>query len=155
MKFIISPSFALLLILQGEIINFIQVDSPKINSTIVSSPGIIIAPIQIGVYIYLLFNLFEVTFLYGFGTLLLFFCISFFVQKQYLKLIQDVLKEKDNRLKITSETLNSIKILKLYAWEGEFLNRVYIIKYNLFNYLSLDYSIPFKRNSCLQKTTYQ
>ena len=37
---------------------------------------------------------------------------------------KDLLKRKDNRMKITSETINSLKILKLYGWEDEFLERV-------------------------------
>jgi len=37
------------------------------------------------------------------------------------------LKAKDERLKITTETINSIKILKLYAWDETFLKRVLTI----------------------------
>jgi ABC-type multidrug transport system fused ATPase/permease subunit len=34
------------------------------------------------------------------------------------------MKLKDKRMKITTETFNNLKVLKLYSWEDEFLNRI-------------------------------
>jgi ABC-type bacteriocin/lantibiotic exporter with double-glycine peptidase domain len=42
-----------------------------------------------------------------------------------MKTIQTLLmKEKDKRVKLMSEILNGIKVLKLYAWENSFSHRV-------------------------------
>lgn len=109
---------------QGEIINFLQVDSMKIAMMMISSPRILIIPIQIGAYIYLLFVVIGQSFLYGFAALIFFILINFYIQSLYRVLQKELLKRKDCRMKITSETINSLKILKLYAWEEEFLNRV-------------------------------
>jgi len=109
---------------EGEIINFIQVDSPKISNALILSPGLLITPIQIIVYTYMLFDLFGYPFLFGFGTLLIFMIINFVIQNSNRKLVKKMLSRKDKRLKVTTETVNHLKILKLYAWEDEFLNRV-------------------------------
>ena len=113
---------------QGEIINFLQVDSMKISMMMISSPGILIIPFQILIYIYLLFRFFGISFLFGFLALLIFISINFYIQNLYRILQKELLKRKDARMKITSETINSLKIIKLYAWEEEFLERVSIIK---------------------------
>lgn len=112
---------------EGEIINFINVDSPKISRTIIQCPGLIVSPIQIILYVIMLFRIFGAIFLFGFGTLILFLVINYFVQKKYVGLMKQELKAKDERLKITTETINSIKILKLYAWDETFLKRVLTI----------------------------
>ena len=45
------------------------------------------------------------------------------------------MKLKDKRMKITAETLNNIKILKLYSWEDEFKNKIYLSRENELNNL--------------------
>ena len=40
------------------------------------------------------------------------------------------MKEKDKRVKLMSEILNGIKVLKLYAWEESFSKIVYRIRQN-------------------------
>ncbi len=109
---------------QGEIINFLQVDSMKISMMMISSPGILVIPFQIIIFIYLLFRFFGISFLFGLITLIIFLSINFYIQNLYRIMQKDLLKRKDNRMKITSETINSLKILKLYGWEDEFLERV-------------------------------
>lgn len=109
---------------QGEIINFLQVDSMKISMMMISSPTMLTTPIQIIVYTYLLFAFFGISFIFGFVTLFIFIMINFYIQSQYRVKQKELLKFKDSRMKITSEVINSLKILKLYAWEDEFLNRV-------------------------------
>ena len=110
---------------EGEIINFIQVDSQKISNSILQCPSLLVSPIQIVIYTYMLFNLFGFPFLFGFGIMLIFLIANFIIQSCSNKFNKKTLEKKDNRLKVTTEAINSIKILKLYAWEDEFLNRVY------------------------------
>jgi len=35
------------------------------------------------------------------------------------------MKSKDARMKVTTESLNNIKMIKLYAWSDNFLDRIY------------------------------
>jgi len=109
---------------EGEIINFIQVDSIKLAMTMITSPTIIIVPIQIVVYTLMLFEFFGISFLFGFGVLVTFIVINFCIQIRYRALQKDILKKKDARMKITTQVINGLKIVKLYAWEDEFLKRI-------------------------------
>ena len=56
--------------------------------------------------------------------MLFFMIINLFIQRKLQKYYVSILKAKDARMKVTSETFNCIKVLKLYSWETEFLNRV-------------------------------
>ena len=109
---------------EGEIINFLQVDSAKLAMTMIYTPGILVIPIQIVVYTYMLWQYFGISFIFGFITLAVFIGMNFFIQNKYRLLQKDVLQKKDSRMKITTEVFNGLKVLKLYAWEDEFLNRI-------------------------------
>ena len=61
----ISPSSFSQRTSKGKIVNFIQNDSYKISTLIKYSPGIIIYPGKIVAYIYLLFEFFGISFLFG------------------------------------------------------------------------------------------
>jgi len=98
-----------------------------------------IAPIQIIVYTYWLFDFLGISFLFGFLVLILFLVINIFIQIKMQDYVTKILSAKDDRMKVTSETFNSIKLLKLYGWESEFLKRVccykLIIYSNLIKYI--------------------
>ena len=42
----------------------------------------------------------------------------------YNKIEEEYLKKKDSRMKVTTETFDNIKILKLYNWEKKFRNKI-------------------------------
>lgn len=109
---------------EGDIINFIQVDSNKLNMTMYLSPGILIIPIKIIVYSFMLFQFFGYSFLLGFGILFIALTVNFFIQKKLQQRNKEMLKKKDVRMRVTTETFNNLKVLKLYSWEDEFLNRI-------------------------------
>ena len=44
--------------------------------------------------------------------------------KKIKQLSKENMKYKDKRMKITSETFNNIKILKLYSWENGFKDKI-------------------------------
>ena len=95
----------------------------KLEWLIQMSPSFLISPIQIVIYTWWLFSFFGVSFVFGFITLIIFLMINFFIQTKLFGLENELLAAKDERLKITSETFNCLKVLKLYSWEGEFLKR--------------------------------
>ena len=120
----VSPSSFIQKATQGEIINFIQVDSEKIEWIIQDAPGLFINPIKIIVYIIMLFNYFGISFLAGLITLIILVSINAKIFSAYNKIQQEYLKKKDSRMKITTETFDNIKILKLYNWENKFRNKI-------------------------------
>ena len=109
---------------QGEIVNFIQIDSNQLNRMIQVSPTTLISPILIGAYIYLLFQFFGIAFLAGIGVMALFLGINYKIFQGYRIVQKERLKRKDERMKVTTETFENIKLLKLYNWENEFRDKI-------------------------------
>ena len=72
----------------------------------------------------MLFKFFGWNFIFGLITLIFFLYLNFKLQTKMKKLMVNQMKVKDKRMKIITETFNNIKILKLYSWEDEFLNRI-------------------------------
>lgn len=108
----------------GEIINLMQIDSQKIANMMLNTPRLAIIPFQIIIIMYMLFNFFGISFLFGVVTLLLFIGLNFYLQKMFRRNQKEMLKKKDNRMRVTGEMINSLKILKMYSWEDEYLSRV-------------------------------
>lgn len=109
---------------EGEIINLMQVDSLKLNNSLQMSPYLFTSPIQLGVYTYLLFTYFNFSAFFGLGVLVLFLIINYFMYKFYQKFFRLNLVNKDKRMSATSETINNLKLLKLYAWEQGYLEKI-------------------------------
>ena len=108
----------------GQIFNFIQVDSYKLNNLMNLTPNLFFVPFQIIIYSFMLFNLLGWIFFIGIFILILFISTNLFFQKKIKQLSKENMKYKDKRMKITSETFNNIKILKLYSWENGFKDKI-------------------------------
>ena len=120
----VSPSSTKDKARSGEIMNFLQVDANKLRFLMSSSPDLITMPILIVTYSYMLFQFFGVAFFYGLATMLLFFMLNFIFQRKFKVLQKKQTRLRDVRMKVTTETFDNLKVLKLYSWEDEFLNRI-------------------------------
>ena len=120
----ISPSSTKYRANNGQIFNFIQVDAYKLNNLMNLTPNLFFVPFQIFIYSYMLFNLLGWIYFIGIFILISFISTSFIFQKKIKKLTEENMKFKDKRMKITHETFNNIKILKLYSWENEFKKNI-------------------------------
>ena len=109
---------------EGEILNCIQNDVDTLGFVFFYAPMTVVVPFQFAAYIYMLFSYFGATFIFGFLIFLILFTVAWVIQRMYIANQRLLLKNKDQRLKITSNTLHIIKVLKLYAWENEFINRI-------------------------------
>lgn len=109
---------------EGEIMNFIQIDSDSLGMFFYYFPKTIVFPFQFSMYMYMLFMFFGWSFIIGFMIFLVFLIISLIVQNLYIRSQFAYLKDKDKRMKLTSQTFHMLKVLKLYAWEDEFENRI-------------------------------
>ena len=107
-----------------EIIDFINVDAPRITLLIKSFPDALTVPINIIGYSYELFKFFGFTFIYGIITLFIFMLINILFSQIFYKLYVKHMALKDKRMRIIKETFNNIKILKLYRWEYEFKKKI-------------------------------
>ena len=123
-----SPSSFTQRATEGEIVNFIQVDSMRFSWMIMLSPNIFINPIQIIAYSYLLFDFFSFSFFAGLGILVLFFLINLKVTKLFHFYQKKMLAKKDIRMRKSTEIFDNIKILKLYNWEKQFMKKLLLAR---------------------------
>ena len=120
----ISPSSMKERVETGQVINYIQSDSQKLTFLMWCSPDLFCMPIQVIIYSYMLYEILGAVFFIGVLILIGFIYGNLYYQKKIKALIKVHMKLKDKRMKITTETFNNIKILKLYSWEDEFKNKI-------------------------------
>ena len=109
---------------EGEILNFIQVDSEKLNFLFASLPKILTVPFNLIVSFYALFLFFGKSFIFGLKILVIMILIIWYIQHRYLVNTKEMLKKKDKRMRLTTHTFHIIKILKLFGWEDEFRENI-------------------------------
>ena len=109
---------------EGEILNFIQVDSEKLNFLFASLPKILTVPFNLIVSFYALFLFFGKSFIFGLTILVIMILIIWYIQHRYLVNTKEMLKKKDKRMRLTTHTFHIIKILKLFGWEDEFRENI-------------------------------
>ena len=110
---------------EGDIMNYIQVDSESLGLFFYYLPKTILFPFQFFLYIYMLFDFFGWTFIISFVILIILLCISFVLQYFYIKQQFTYLSNKDERVNFTNETFRNIKFLKLYNWEENFMDLIF------------------------------
>ena len=109
---------------EGEILNYIQVDSEKLNFLFTSLPSIITIPFNLVISFWALFAFFGWTFFAGILILIIIILAIWYVQYRYLENTKVMLKKKDKRMRLTTHTFHIIKILKLFGWEDEFRENI-------------------------------
>lgn len=117
---LISPSGVKDKTREGEIVNFVQIDADKIQNFFTNSPTFLVAIFQLILYTYLLFNFFGIYYFAGFTVfLIMIFVNRFFLAKQN-KHYTEYFNKKDDRMRLTTQIFNHLKILKLNSWEDYF-----------------------------------
>ncbi|CAI2361005.1 unnamed protein product [Moneuplotes crassus] len=109
---------------QGEIVNFIQVDAKKIIMFAWRLPGLSKLPIILIYCIIMCFIYFSYTFYSGcifiVCTIAVNYVLAIFTARRQAK----VLTAKDSRMRLITETINSIKIIKLNSWIERFMKQI-------------------------------
>ena len=109
---------------EGEILNFIQVDSDTLNFLYTALPYIVATPFNLGISIYTVFMFFGKSFIYGIYTLIALTVIIFIIQFLFLRNTKIRLTKKDKRMRLTTHIFHILKILKLFGWEEEFAEKI-------------------------------
>ncbi|XP_060068351.1 multidrug resistance-associated protein 1-like [Ylistrum balloti] len=112
----------------GEIVNLMSVDTERIVSTLQYLWGIWSSPLQMAVALYFLYETTGPSMFAGFGSLILMFPANGYLMYKLQKLQEEQMKLKDDRIKVVTEVLNGIKILKLYAWEMSFKEKIAAVR---------------------------
>ncbi|XP_028669916.1 multidrug resistance-associated protein 1-like isoform X1 [Erpetoichthys calabaricus] len=108
----------------GEIVNLVSADTQKLMDFVVYFNAVWLAPIEITLCLFFLWQHLGPSALAGIATIILIFPLNGVIAKQRSKLQEKQMKHTDIRIKIMNEILSGIKILKFYAWEKAFLERV-------------------------------
>lgn len=109
---------------EGELIVFIQIDSNRIGSFMEKAITLITIPLQVTIYSVLVFCILKVSYLFGCSILLIILSINFYLQYKYGIMQKYLLKVKDKRMKMSYETIKSIKTIKLFNWQQMFINEI-------------------------------
>ncbi|XP_051024187.1 LOW QUALITY PROTEIN: multidrug resistance-associated protein 1 [Acomys russatus] len=112
----------------GEIVNLMSVDAQRFMDLATYINMIWSAPLQVILALYLLWLNLGASVLAGVAVMV--FMVPFnAVMAMKTKTYQVAhMKSKDNRIKLMNEILNGIKVLKLYAWELAFRDKVLSIR---------------------------
>lgn len=111
----------------GEIINNLAVDVLKLAQLAQFAPNLTF-PIRIVITLVAIYHLLGVATLFGFITALILVPLSSKVSSSISRLAKKNMGIRDERIKLTSEILQSIKSVKLYAWEQPMLQRLFYIR---------------------------
>ena len=109
---------------EGILVNFIQSDIENFAKIFAFTPAILVLPMKVLFFIYLLFSFYGITFIFSIICLCLFFFVFSKLQKLRVKYLKEIISKKDKRMKTTSKTFDMIKTIKLYSWEDYFLNKI-------------------------------
>ncbi|XP_017570960.1 multidrug resistance-associated protein 1-like [Pygocentrus nattereri] len=108
----------------GEIVNLVSADTQKLMDFVVYFNAVWLAPIEIGLCLFFLWQHLGPSALAGIATVIFIFPLNGLIAKMRSKLQEVQMKYMDGRIKLMNEILSGIKILKFYAWEKAFKERV-------------------------------
>ncbi|XP_030806740.1 LOW QUALITY PROTEIN: canalicular multispecific organic anion transporter 1 [Camarhynchus parvulus] len=108
----------------GETVNLMSADAQRFMDLANFIHQLWSSPLQIILSIVFLWGELGPSVLAGIATLLLLLPINAFLVAKAKTIQERNMKNKDERMKIMTEILNGIKILKLFAWEPSFEKRV-------------------------------
>ena len=120
---------------EAEVINFATNDADKIGWAFCGVSNLIGMPIQLLILFKILFDKVGIG---AFGNIFAFLILcflSYYLLKVFFIDFSKMMQFKDNRLKLTSETLNGLKNLKLNGWDEEFLNKILIERSEEVNFM--------------------
>ncbi|XP_065487768.1 multidrug resistance-associated protein 1-like isoform X2 [Caloenas nicobarica] len=112
----------------GEIVNLMSADAQQLMELTVNINLLWSAPFQIVMAVIFLWKELGVSVLAGVVVLLLVIPINALIAAKVKKLKKSQMRYSDQRVKLLSEMLHGIKILKLYAWEPAYQRKVMSIR---------------------------
>lgn len=108
----------------GEIMNLMSIDTLRFGDIANTINTLWSSPLQIVLSTYFLWQELGPSVLAGFLVLILLIPTNAVIANYSKKLQIQIMKQKDERVKLMNEILNGIRILKLYAWEKSFEEQV-------------------------------
>ncbi|VDO72939.1 unnamed protein product [Haemonchus placei] len=119
----------------GEIVNLMSVDIQRLQDMTTFVMLFWSAPLQVILSIIFLWRILGVAVIAGLVILVAMVPINSYISVKMRNCQVKQMKHKDERLKMMSEVLNGIKVLKLYAWEKSMENAILNIRVKELNVL--------------------
>ncbi|KAM6128193.1 ATP-binding cassette sub-family C member 10 isoform 2-T2 [Pterocles gutturalis] len=108
----------------GEIVNFMSTDTSRLVNFCISFHEVWSLPFQFAITLYLLYQQVGVAFLGGLALALLLVPVNKVIANRIMMNNKEMLKHKDTRVKLMTEFLSGIRVIKFYAWEKHFSTRI-------------------------------
>ncbi|NXG44336.1 MRP7 protein, partial [Psilopogon haemacephalus] len=108
----------------GEIVNFMSTDATRLLNFCTSFHEVWSLPFQFAITLYLLYEQVGVAFLGGLSLTLLLVPINKIIATRIVMNNQEMLKHKDARVKLMTEFLSGIRVIKFYTWEKHFSTKI-------------------------------
>uniref|UniRef100_A0A3B3Q9H2 Multidrug resistance-associated protein 1 n=1 Tax=Paramormyrops kingsleyae TaxID=1676925 RepID=A0A3B3Q9H2_9TELE len=108
----------------GEIVNLMSVDAQRFMDLITYINMIWSAPLQVVLALYFLWQNLGPSVLAGVAVMILMVPVNAVIAMKTKTYQVAQMKSKDSRIKLMNEVLNGIKVLKLYAWELAFRDKL-------------------------------
>lgn len=109
----------------GEIVNFMSTDTDRVVNFCYSFHELWSLPFQFGITLYLLYQQVGIASLTGLALALLLVPINKVLANCILANNKEMLKHKDVRVKLMTELLCGMRVIKFYTWEQHFGTKVY------------------------------
>ncbi|CAI7871418.1 unnamed protein product [Closterium sp. NIES-53] len=112
----------------GEIVNYMSTDAQRLADLMWELHNIWVLPLQIVCALVILFHVVGISMLSGLGVMLAVMLANLLVASGIHRFITEIMSAKDARMKATSEALSSMKIIKLYAWQQHFQDKIQALR---------------------------
>ncbi|KAF8951702.1 hypothetical protein BGZ52_010208 [Haplosporangium bisporale] len=124
----------------GAIVNLMSTDASRIDTAMLSAPLVISVPIYTLVIVGLLIHLMGPSALLGAAILVLVNPVQGWAMSKLAPIRKRASQFTDSRIRLTSEILQGIKVIKFFSWEKNFLEKLSEIRKNeLYNVARLLY----------------
>ena len=112
----------------GDIVNFMAVDSKRLQDLTQFAQQLWSAPLQITICMVSLYQLVGWSMLAGVGVMIFMIPVNGFIARIMKTLQKKQMKNKDARSRLIAEIVNNMKSIKLYAWGSAFMNKLNFIR---------------------------
>ncbi|XP_060620764.2 ATP-binding cassette sub-family C member 3 isoform X1 [Anolis sagrei] len=114
----------------GEIVNLMSVDAQRFMDLTTFLNMLWSAPLQICLALYFLWQSLGPSVLAGVAVMVLLIPLNAVIAMKTRAFQVEQMRYKDSRIKLMNEILSGIKVLKLYAWEPSFADKILEIRKN-------------------------
>ncbi|XP_062269788.1 ATP-binding cassette sub-family C member 3 isoform X2 [Platichthys flesus] len=119
----------------GEVVNLMSVDAQRFMDLTTFLNMLWSAPLQIMLALYFLWQNLGPSVLAGVAVMIMLIPLNAVIAMKTRAYQVEQMQYKDSRIKLMNEILNGIKVLKLYAWENSFRDKVLDIRQKELNTL--------------------